>query len=62
MLTATRTLGAIGFNKNGTSLDIWLRVNGEPRWFGVEISAVRGFLASDDKATLLWCDSEGNAE
>ena len=62
MITDTRTQGEIGFHKNGTALDVWLRIDGRPRWFAVEIDALKGFLASDDDGTVLRCESDGNAE
>lgn len=62
LLTNTRTVGEIGLNKNFDSLDIWIRVNGEPKWFAVPVGDVEDFLRSDHEAAVFRAESEGNAE
>lgn len=64
MLTAERTIGEVCLRINGGELDIWLRVNGRPRWFAVEASMVRDFLrrAQWGDEIVLRAMSDGNAE
>lgn len=72
MTTFTRTRGEIDFNFNGTSLDIWIRINGRPRWFAVEYKELlRGIIlyltaTSVDRKQymniILGADSDGNEE
>jgi hypothetical protein len=62
MLTNERTFGQVGFIKNGGSLDIWIRIDGRPRWFSVSRAELAAFLASDDKETILSAESNGNSE
>jgi len=62
-LTCTRTRGEIGFRKNGTSIDIWVRVNGELRWYAVRAKELVGFLLTPDETMdILEAESDGNAE
>jgi hypothetical protein len=60
--TATRTYGEVGLRKNGSVLDIWIRVKGKPRWVRVSAQDVQAFLGSDEKTTVLYAESDGNAE
>ena len=66
--THTRTLGEILFNKNGSCVDIWIRVNGELRWFGVDQAALSQFLRErveppfSQEWMVLVASSDGNAE
>ena len=76
MLTPTRTVGEVGFRRNGTSLDIWLRVNGHPTWVSLpsaypitgERGALREYLdhvafdPTDAAIFVLLAESDGNAE
>ncbi len=70
MLTFTRTVGEMGFRKNGTELDIWLRVNGEPHWFSVSQNKLAEFLVptpgkpfgGHGDEVVLHAESDGNAE
>jgi hypothetical protein len=69
MLSFTRTVGEIGLRKNGTQLDIWVRVNGKPTWFSVRQSEIVEFLAPGDgpfsghgTETVLRAESDCNAE
>lgn len=63
MLTNTRTVGEVGFNKNGSFVDIWIRVNGEPRWCAVDAKELQKFLAdTEQKNIILRARSDGNAE
>lgn len=62
MLTFTRTFGQVGFRKNGNCLDIWIRVNGRPRWYAVYVPEIAQFLASDAKEVVLYAESDGNTE
>ena len=67
MLTATRTIGQVGMRKNGTMLDIWLRVNGKPVWFAVRAREVADFLVVEwpdghGDEIILDAESNGNAE
>ena len=62
MLTWTRTVGQIGLRKNGGDLDIWIRVEGQPRWFALQLADVRRFLHSDEHDVVLQASSDGNAE
>lgn len=49
--------GKVGFNKNGTSLDIWIDVNGKCKWYGVSIKELTNFLDdSNQKKTELYCE------
>jgi hypothetical protein len=61
-LTGTRTVGEVGFNKNGSALDIWIRIDGKPRWFAVQREALLLFLASSESEGRLDATSDGNAE
>ncbi len=62
LIGITRTQGQIELAKNGTSLDIRMRVNGKWAWFAVSLAEVRYFLKGDDETVLLRADSDGNAE
>ena len=62
VLTHTRTVGEIGFNKNGTELDIWIRVNGDVSRYSVHRDYLIEFLEGGDKSTVLVPESDGNAE
>ncbi len=67
MLTFTRTVGEVALHRNGTMLDIWVRVNGKPVWFTVRAGEVREFLAGDwvpnhGRTAVLHAESDGNAE
>ena len=68
MLTFTRTAGEIGLRKNGTQLDIWLRVDGKLVWFAVRAREVAEFLAAAQwpdghgDYVILQAESDGNAE
>jgi hypothetical protein len=46
LLTETRTTGEILLRKNGTQLDIWIRVNGEPQRFSVNRAELLAFLGA----------------
>ncbi len=61
-LSATRTTGEIGLHKDGTRLDIWIRVDGKLRWYAVDLAALGGFLAMPYTETCLHAESDGNAE
>ena len=62
LCTNTRTGGTIQFVKNGTELDFWIRVNGNPLWYSVHRKDLINFLNSDDKECVLNAVSDGNAE
>jgi hypothetical protein len=62
VLTPTRTVGEVGLNKNGCALDIWIRIDGHPRWFAIQREELLLFLASADKEGRLDAESDGNAE
>jgi len=63
MLTFTRTRGEIGFRKNGTALDIWIRVNGKETWYSVPFKELVGFLLTPGETMeVLDAESDGNAE
>jgi hypothetical protein len=69
MLTETRTTGEIKFRKNGTSLEIWIRINGKPQRFSVTRAELLDFLNSPYDIgrdgfpeTTLHADSDGNTE
>jgi hypothetical protein len=70
LLTPTRTVGQILLRKNGTMLDIWIRVKGKPERISVSRFDLKDFLPGDvdrwsaenDKELLLLAESDGNAE
>ena len=62
LLTFTRTRGQVGLRKNGSMLDVWVRVDGTPRWIALSRRDVQDFLASDDVERVLYAESDGNAE
>jgi len=62
LCTNTRTTGQMLFNKNGTELDFWLRVNGKETWYSVHRQDLIDFLNSDEKERVLNAASDGNAE
>lgn len=62
LLTPTRTTGQVAMRRNGTALDIWLRVDGQPRWFAVDMDEVVMFLNSGASAAVFAAQSDGNAE
>lgn len=61
-LTAERTIGQLGLRKNGTNLDIWLRVDGVPRRFSVNRAELSDSLASVDAEHIIYAESDGNSE
>jgi hypothetical protein len=61
-LTATRTRGQIGLRRNGTQIDIWIRVDGEPQWFSVNARDLGAALGAGEEQSLLAAESDGNAE
>ena len=61
--TFTRTIGQLAFRKNGTMIDIWLRIDGKPRWFAVRSCDLVAFLADDtQKVAIMSAESDSNAE
>ena len=62
MLNTERTVGQVGFHKNGDFIDIWIRVDGRLCWFSVRRAELAAFLASSDKETILAAESDGNSE
>lgn len=64
LLTPTRTYGDVGIRRNGSMLDIWIRVNGSPSWFAVNAESLQFFLSGHYGAeeTILPAESDGNAE
>jgi len=62
MLTHTRTVGQIGLRKNGTSINVRVRVDGKPIWFAFDGRDLERFLESDSKSVVLSAESDGNAE
>lgn len=70
-MTEGRTKGAIVLHMNGSFLDIWIRVDGKPRWFAVQTDRLREFLdqmeelhpgIKRDPWATLSAESSGNAE
>jgi hypothetical protein len=61
-LTPTRTVGQLGFNKNGTAVDIWIRIDGKSTWFAVDGAELKQFLNSEHESVILEARSDGNAE
>jgi hypothetical protein len=73
MLTLTRTIGEIRFKRNGTYVDIHIRVNGEETWYAVDSDELMKFLivskrkeeryrAFRSDEIILSAKSDGNAE
>ncbi len=60
--TPTRTIGELQLRKNGTALDIWIRVNSRPRWFAIQASDLEDFLQNSDIERTFQAESDGNAE
>jgi len=44
LLTITRTIGELGFRKNGSYIDIWIRVNGKETWYSVDRDELKNFF------------------
>ena len=49
----TRNVGEVVLNKNGSELDVWLRVNGRSHGFSTNRADVERFLAGDETCTAL---------
>ena len=49
-MSAGRSVGQIGLKANGSFVDIWIRVDGRPRWIGVRANGLRTFL--DDAESI----------
>lgn len=62
LLTSTRTVGQIALRKNGTGIDIWIRIDGKPQWFAVDRANLINFLFSDTSDVILHAQSDGNTE
>lgn len=63
VLTLTRTFGELRFRKNGTELDIWLRVNDKENWYSVHRDKLVEFLTNSKKEEIiLKAISDGNVE
>jgi hypothetical protein len=64
MLTPTRTHGSVGLVKNGNDLDIWIRVNGKPKWYSINLKEVETFLSKSSKINeiILIAGSDNNSE
>lgn len=62
VLTSTRTAGEVGFHRNGSALDIWIRVNGQPLWYGIDHDELLAFLNSDRTECKLFAASDNNWE
>ena len=63
LLSETRTYGDIVLRKNGTELDMWIRINGEPQRFSVNQAELVDFLtASNDVMRTLSAASDNNTE
>jgi hypothetical protein len=63
ILTRTRTRGEVMLIKNGSFVDIWMRINGKDQWIGIPIDGVTKFLLSGNVSrVILPAESDGNAE
>ena len=61
-LTPTRTVGEIGFHRNGSAMDIWIRVNGRFEWFAVDNLELQQGLREAGGFFVLRATSDRNAE
>lgn len=62
MLTPTRTVGQVGLHRNGTEIDVWVRVDGRPCWFAFSRTDLERFLGTGTDWAVLAADSDGNVE
>lgn len=61
-LGSKRTVGETLIKKNCDYIDVWMRIDGTPRWFGIRKDDLEEFLASDADKIMLEAQSNDNAE
>ncbi len=58
-LTADRTLGEVMLRKNGSYIDLWVRVDGVARWVSLLGRDVMDFLRTEKREAVLAVESGG---
>ena len=58
-ITPGRTFGEVMLRRNGSAIDLWVRVDGSARWLALSAREVKAFLASAEREAVLEVESGG---